>query len=720
MNLLKKLKNIFIKPIQVNSTTLSKINTDLIKVPNFNDLSDNDKEKVLEYIKEIDISNLESVIKYASDLNEKANANVEILMRLYYRLVDEKELKLNTGNIIYDKYNTLININELNLCKNELLNLRKDGILRVVALEEVLKKENLRKLFFSSIFGKYERLKRKTELNSLIDSIERTKVVIKVIEQLIQTVNINVSNELLKVSAENTLFSITKEDASTIIGNIINETKSLINTFLPEYENKFTFNINNINECIVELSVAKRLLDLYAYKHKDEASSIIEDIENIYFMDDFKDINFKQNITKQISIIENKYKLFENYLKGNPTIKESLTKLYTLKFKLLTHDLENQEQSPFIEIYNEKELKYYENIISSEIEKILKGDIIIFNAPNLKFSNEKKKMIITVIKEMLMNKIKNLSPDIILMYIDALLLIKAFSRTFYNEKEIRIALLNNYHTTLPRPIITSFYDRNFLKYKRCTNIFKFLINFSYLYYEYPYNNNELTEFDFPKIIHDRYHPSSSDLTKLEFFMDAIKASKTCILTEDPTLIQLSPKTNANLNNLKIETLVLSPDTQYIEDSFNNCKHLQVVDASFINPKVIVKIKDSFNNCPNLKYLIVTREQLNDNCITNEIIKEFNFKTKSDAVLIVKAEKTYYLNINNILNLGIDTKNISLYILKHYLKNARQNYLLTHEEYLSYLKYKNTNYDNKYSIGIDWKNNENFYIHLYNKMYKKKI
>jgi len=716
MNLLKKLKNIFIKPIQVNSTTLSKINTDLIKVPNFNDLSDNDKEKVLEYIKEIDISNLESVINYASDLNEKANANVEILMRLYYRLVDEKELKLNTGNIIYDKYNTLININELNLCKNELLNLRKDGILRVVALEEVLKKENLRKLFFSSIFGKYERLKRKTELNSLIDSIERTKVVIKVIEQLIQTVNINVSNELLKVSAENTLFSITKEDASTIIGNIINETKSLINTFLPEYENKFTFNINNINECIVELSVAKRLLDLYAYKHKDEASSIIEDIENIYFMDDFKDINFKQNITKQISIIENKYKLFENYLKGNPTIKESLTKLYTLKFKLLTHDLENQEQSPFIEKYNEKELKYYENIISSEIEKILKGNIILFSHHKLNFSNKKKKEIISIIIEMLISKTDDLYSKNMLIDKDNLLLIKSLSNTFYSEKKNRLTMLDNILSVSTHNDSSILYKKYFsinkyFQIKKYIKLLKFLIQIYYLYLYYP---NELNKSNFPTIIYDKYKPGTDLFTsKLDVLKDIITNNKICILTQDPGLID----TYINFNNLKIETLVLSPDTAYIENAFNNCKNLQVIDATLLDSKKPIIIEDSFNNCPNLKYIIVTKKQLQDGSITNKVLKKLNFNKTDDAVLILKGTSTYYVNINYILKTGISTKDIDLYVEKYRLRTYHINHILTDKEFLKYLEYKNiSSIDNKYSIGVDWKNNHILYTYIYNKRF----
>ena len=123
MNLLEKFKIIIKrKPQSIENTGLSKIDTSLIYIPKLKELSESDKEKVLEYIKEIDISNLESIINYASDLNEKANSNTEILMRLYYRLVDETEIKLDADNIIYDKYNALININELNLCKAELLN----------------------------------------------------------------------------------------------------------------------------------------------------------------------------------------------------------------------------------------------------------------------------------------------------------------------------------------------------------------------------------------------------------------------------------------------------------------------------------------------------------------------------------------------------------------------------------------------------------------------
>jgi len=593
MNLLEKFKIIIKrKPQSIENTGLSKIDTSLIYIPKLKELSESDKEKVLEYIKEIDISNLESIINYASDLNEKANSNTEILMRLYYRLVDETEIKLDADNIIYDKYNALININELNLCKAELLNLREEGILKVIALEEVLKKESSRKLFFSSIFGKYEKLKRKAELNSLMDAIERTKVVIKVIEQLIQTVNINVSSELLKVTSENVLLNIVKEENSdSVIKEIIDETKSMLKTFLPEYEEKFVFDTKNINECIVNLSIAKRLLDLYAYNHKEEAEKVLyEDIRN------FRETEFlateKENTKEKIEYIENSIKLFKYYIKDKDVFRTNVQNFYECKFIFLIRNILNLNESPFKNIKNKFELECYYELVSQMTELLIKGDNVLITLSYYrflpKFSKEKQKELQTIILKLLRKS--DLSNENILCDLNLLKFIISLSNRFdykYYSPIINNEIAFSYDE---RYLLMKDYKKDDIKFKNneqnITNlhILKFLFKIFACYEAYnnckemPYNFFEKLYIANDEIVHINKNEY------LPFYLDILEQSDFGIILPGIKEIMTINCENHNLCNSSIKKLVMGSNLEEI-DIFHYPKpfpKLESLDLSLSN------------------------------------------------------------------------------------------------------------------------------------------
>ena len=120
MGIFERLKKLLKNKPVINETNLARIDTDLVFIPSFKELTKEDQEKVLNYIKEININDLDSLVNYAKELSEEANFDTEILLRLYYKLIDDNEVNEDNENIIYDKYKTIISINELNLCKNDL------------------------------------------------------------------------------------------------------------------------------------------------------------------------------------------------------------------------------------------------------------------------------------------------------------------------------------------------------------------------------------------------------------------------------------------------------------------------------------------------------------------------------------------------------------------------------------------------------------------------
>ncbi|MBQ9854291.1 MAG: hypothetical protein IJO57_04600 [Bacilli bacterium] len=440
MGIIDKLKKLLKKELTINETSISKFNTDLLFIPKFEELSKDNQDKVLEYLKEVNIKDLESIFNYAKNLNEEANFNSEFLLRIYYKMTENNNLK--NQNILYDECNTIIEINELNLCKNELFKLHEELILKIIALKKLYEKETSRKLIFIGFLEKMERIRRIDKINSLENAIQRLEISLQVIEQLIQVVNISIDVDIVKTNYQNAFVKLSdNENLDMIINDLSSETRDLLKCFLPYYEAKVTFNKDNTNECLMNLAIARRLLALYAYQHKNEAINIINDIENLSNNFNYQSNN-DDNIMEEIKYIENKYRIFSAYLEANEEVNDALKKLYKIKFEMLVTN-----NYSFKNINNKKELAYYEEFSYSILENALKGNNIIFFQDNEflpKISDKMQNILSKRIAELIKYNHRDFSSDGILGDNQLLKLIMSLSSDYQLSFHKRKQLIEHY------------------------------------------------------------------------------------------------------------------------------------------------------------------------------------------------------------------------------------------------------------------------------------
>ena len=185
-----------------NNTTsnLATIDTSFIRVPKLSKLSKKDQEKVLDFYNKLVSGCDEDLVKYSNDLLERANNERELLVRTMTRYDEQynelkKEYKKNQQVLSVGIYNLgkLSNLEYINIVNN-ILEIRNELVLKLVALDMYIKKEEKRKYDFLGIFGKAEKIKYFTDKNKLLCERERLLTSIKIDDNILTAVRRDISN----------------------------------------------------------------------------------------------------------------------------------------------------------------------------------------------------------------------------------------------------------------------------------------------------------------------------------------------------------------------------------------------------------------------------------------------------------------------------------------------------------------------------------------------
>lgn len=92
MGILEKIRSVFIKKQQTKQTTqstnITRYDTSLITIPKYPELSDEDRKTVDDYISEVDMEKLDTLILYADEMSRYATANTDLLVKLFERITE--------------------------------------------------------------------------------------------------------------------------------------------------------------------------------------------------------------------------------------------------------------------------------------------------------------------------------------------------------------------------------------------------------------------------------------------------------------------------------------------------------------------------------------------------------------------------------------------------------------------------------------------------------
>lgn len=435
MKLIERIKKLIgIKPKEqpkILSRDIVGYDTSLIYIPQYKELTEEEKAQVDRYIKETDTTKIENVILYGTDMNKYSKGITELLLNVAYRVTEENSTgrvnKLTTQEILNLRINAMTATEEMKFYETALRNLEREATLRTVALEQIYKKEKGSFRTFG-VFGKAERIRRQNTEARFEAAIERMKISKKIIEQQIQTVmNSRGSNDRLAQTVK--IYKSLLKDVDTenqtrkILEAKKQELLEMIKVVAPE-------KVSNIKEGtdeeskIREIARLQGILELYAFTHKEDINQLRQRIQELELAE--KTDKNRDELLNELSHIRVKYKVFGRYIKD-----EDLENLYKVKFYVLMLDINKRKESPLKVISDKRELECYMQIVEEKIEQILKG-----TNPHLKkaFGDEQLKNAISIIKQWIKGEQRTFQIEDIMQDRTLLSLILAFDNPQGIEK----------------------------------------------------------------------------------------------------------------------------------------------------------------------------------------------------------------------------------------------------------------------------------------------
>ena len=397
------------------NTGISTIDTSFVVVPKLSELSENNKKIVKSYIKNIDIKNYESILKYSESLVEKNNVNKELLFSKVNELKGiistikpiDRIKELNNNDLRKECNTTLIKCDyikeQILLLIEEIRNNEIEAELKLIAFNEFIKKENRKKYSFSVISNKEERIKHLNLQNSLQEEKERLLIINKVIRYDLYSacsayksiehndaLN-NMEDYVLYIDSSSSILHPTDyclyrevyDTTDILIGELNRIKNTLLN--VNEFNNRES-NVHDANAfCLFDNQKVYRYknkeyydilrenaslniqLEKYAYRHRNDYKTIIKEIKE--FVDRYsttfsflwnKD-ELLESIRKYTAVIVNYSIIFEKYM-ADDIQKELREALFNLNYFYYISRIENSESGKHDELsqryinYNEKYL----------------------------------------------------------------------------------------------------------------------------------------------------------------------------------------------------------------------------------------------------------------------------------------------------------------------------------------------------------------------------
>ena len=185
---------------------LTELNTTNFHVLRLGKLNGQNKERAISFLKEINIDNYESVLKYSEELKDKTNQDIDLLFYKANELkscldsinsISELKAYFNESSIFQGYYNQILfRINllkeEIDLLKTDILKTEITAELKLIAFNEFIRQIKRKNYSFNKNARKSERVRNK---NRLEEENERLKKLLMVIRY-----NLEVTSRITKLN----------------------------------------------------------------------------------------------------------------------------------------------------------------------------------------------------------------------------------------------------------------------------------------------------------------------------------------------------------------------------------------------------------------------------------------------------------------------------------------------------------------------------------------
>lgn len=307
------LKRIFKKNNLSNTNTsdLATIDTSFIRAPKLSKLSKSEKERVLEFYNKLKSGSDIDLVKYSNDLLEKANTEREMLLRAMsryeeqYRFLEDTRKKYKQKQIPSIKIYNLGKLSSLEyaIIEKNIINIRKQLELKLVALDMYIKKEEKRSYNFLDVFGRAERIKCFTDKNKLLSERERLLTSIKIDENILTIIRKDIKDnqrliiyhdllnklknddtELLRKSLEDSMYRLSKKSFFSIKDEYEDEVTTKVGNKMKRYPIKNFLDVvpdeflDKLYEIVANYSHKR---DLYVYEHRNDYKEYLQDMKEL-------------------------------------------------------------------------------------------------------------------------------------------------------------------------------------------------------------------------------------------------------------------------------------------------------------------------------------------------------------------------------------------------------------------------------------------------------
>ena len=388
MNIFMKIGKRLFSRRKSNSSTTDITVKDLsrLKLTRYEDLDDVNKAKAQEYIKSIDVHNLESLLEYNNDISAEVR-NLSLLLHQYIeelnevvRLDDKTEYELQKMEIdLAIKNIKVVVVEEMMNALRTKIGLKRTAIEKYI--EDFQKKESI-----IEFFSKAARIKRNTQLETLKSVEMGSRYTLQLLDDQLSLIGLVGSSDKLLLNkiteyinvGDRLVFDrkVHEENQKKIYEIKINRLIKLSQYFgwkfskLEELKRALEDETSlKDNKLFYYLAVSEVEVDDYALGNKNRLISYFTDIINK--LKDIDVIDDNESFIKDAETIYLISKLIPN------DIDEANKKLvYKLMFKASTIDI-NKETIPlnlFAEIVEEDEIRraYYE-IIDEKLDSLNRG-----------------------------------------------------------------------------------------------------------------------------------------------------------------------------------------------------------------------------------------------------------------------------------------------------------------------------------------------------------
>ncbi len=250
-----KLFNLFKKKNKVSSKDIILFDTSNVNIPEYENLSNKDKRIVEEFKKEIKVEDYNTISSYIDAKRDTGSKITNLLIGMLIELKEEAEnlsIKISLRNNFIVNNEVLVNYQikckKIELLNQELERLKKEIILKTIAIEELIKKNKL---------GLFFKVFKNNDYHNLKNLEGTLKVLVSALDS-----QVKVSNKAVI-------------DANTIIKKmeILNKNEPIVLTFLDDMEDFYQRKIKEY------LKVSK-LIDEFEFINKEYLEKLIEDYDD--------------------------------------------------------------------------------------------------------------------------------------------------------------------------------------------------------------------------------------------------------------------------------------------------------------------------------------------------------------------------------------------------------------------------------------------------------